>query len=78
MRGAVRGASGLVDEINSTTTPQAIELVDIRLELGRVDNVTQQNAALVEQVAAAASNVRARACELVESLETFRLQAARE
>jgi methyl-accepting chemotaxis protein len=70
---AVREASSLVDEVNSTTTTQARELADIERELSRVDDVAQQNAAQVEQAAAAASEVRSRARELVQSVETFRL-----
>lgn len=70
---AVRGACSLVDEVNSTTTSQAHELTSIQDELSRVDDVTQQNAARVEQAAAAAANVKSRAHELVRSVEAFRL-----
>jgi methyl-accepting chemotaxis protein len=70
---AVRGASNLVSEVNATTTAQASELAAIQTELSRVDDVTQQNAARVEQAAAAAENVKSRAHELVTSVEAFRL-----
>ena len=70
---AVRGASNLVDDMNSTTTTRALELTSIQEELSRVDDVTQQNVARVEQAAAVAANVKSRARELVRSVEAFRL-----
>jgi methyl-accepting chemotaxis protein len=70
---AVQGANELVVQINASATSQARDLSDIELELSRVDSVTQHNAALVEQAAAAASSVRSKANELRDSVEAFRL-----
>jgi len=41
-----------------------------------LDQMTQQNAALVEQSAAAAESLRDQARRLAESVQAFRLQAA--
>jgi methyl-accepting chemotaxis protein len=40
-----------------------------------MDQTTQQNAALVEQMAAAASSLRAQAQDLVQAVAVFRLNA---
>ena len=39
----------------------------------QMDQVTQQNAALVEQMAAAAESLRSQASELVQTVALFRL-----
>lgn len=70
---AVKGANELVVEINTSATSQASDLSDIQLELSRADNVTQHNAVLVEQAAAAAASVRRKANELRDSVEAFQL-----
>jgi methyl-accepting chemotaxis protein len=42
-----------------------------------MDQATQQNAAMVEQMAAAADGLRVQARQLVETVATFRLPATR-
>ena len=49
---------------------QAVEAV------GHMDQTTQQNAALVEEMAAAAASLRAQADELVRSASVFKLPGA--
>ena len=73
---AVEGANELVVEIRASATSQASDLSDIQLELSRIDNVTQHNAVLVEQAAAAAASVRRKANELRDSVEEFQLAPA--
>lgn len=70
---AVEGANELVVEISASATSQASDLSDIQLELSRIDNVTQHNAVLVEQAAAAAASVRRKANELRDLVEEFQL-----
>jgi methyl-accepting chemotaxis protein len=42
----------------------------------QLDQVTQQNAALVEESAAASDSLRQQAAQLVDAVRVFRLQAA--
>jgi NAD(P)-dependent dehydrogenase (short-subunit alcohol dehydrogenase family) len=48
---------------------------EINAAVGQLDQTTQQNAALVEQSAAAAQSLRAQAARLAESVAGFRLDA---
>ena len=41
--------------------------------IGQMDQVTQQNAALVEEMAAAASSLKSQAEELVQTVAVFKL-----
>jgi methyl-accepting chemotaxis protein len=43
--------------------------------VGQMDRVTQQNAALVEESAAAAESLRQQAMRLVEAVAVFRLES---
>jgi len=45
----------------------------VREAVGHIDSATQQNAALVEQMAAAASGLTAQANELVQVVSVFKL-----
>ena len=47
-----------------------------REAVSQMDQVTQQNAALVEQIAAAASGLRSQAQELVQTVSAFKLAAS--
>ena len=44
----------------------------------QMDQTTQQNAALVEEMSAAASSLRGQAAELVQAVAVFRLRMAGE
>ncbi|MGB7480350.1 MAG: hypothetical protein WA924_08490, partial [Burkholderiaceae bacterium] len=43
--------------------------------IGQMDEMTQQNAALVEQAAAAAESMKAQAVQLAQAVSVFRLEA---
>jgi methyl-accepting chemotaxis protein len=45
--------------------------------VSQMDQMTQQNAALVEQMAAAASSLKSQAHELVQAVAVFQLQSHR-
>ena len=75
-RQQVRRVSDLIGEITSATQEQTAGIGEVSRAVGMIDQVTQQNAALVEQSAAAAESLRQQALRLVESVSVFRLDGA--
>jgi len=76
MRGIVtqvQSVSQLIHEISTATTEQTSGISQIGHAVTQLDQVTQQNAALVEQSAAAAESLRQQAARLTESVGVFRL-----
>ncbi len=65
--------SALIAEITTATAEQAQGLTEINAAVGQLDQVTQQNAALVEQSAAAADSLREQAQRLNDVVAVFRL-----
>ncbi len=65
--------SGIVNEISSASREQSIGVSQVGDAVVQMDQVTQQNAALVEQMAAAASSLRSQAQELVQTVAVFKL-----
>jgi methyl-accepting chemotaxis protein len=70
---SVRRVSDLMGQISTASTEQNAGIVQIGNEVGRMDQATQQNAALVEQSAAAAESLKDQARELVEAVAAFKL-----
>ena len=70
---SIHRVSDLVGEISTASDEQRAGVVQVGHEVGRMDQVTQQNAALVEESAAAAESLKQQAPELVESVAGFRL-----
>jgi methyl-accepting chemotaxis protein-1 (serine sensor receptor) len=62
-----------VDTIATLSTEQAANIQQVNRAVRQMDQVTQNNAALVEEAAAAADTVQMRARALVESVEFFKL-----
>lgn len=68
----VRRTSELIHEISSATTHQSSGIDQASLAIRHLDEVTQQNAALVEQSAAASASLRQQATRLVDAVSVFR------
>ncbi|MBR7618790.1 PAS domain-containing protein [Phenylobacterium sp. 20VBR1] len=70
---------GLIAEIALSSQEQATGLAQVNTAVNQMDQVTQQNAAMVEEATAAASNLRGEAVELARLVEGFQIggQAAR-
>ncbi|MBB4088070.1 methyl-accepting chemotaxis protein [Sphingomonas carotinifaciens] len=66
----------LVEEIASSADQQSKALVQVNVAIGEMDNVTQQNAAMVEEASAAARNLAERADGLGDQISRFRTGAA--
>jgi methyl-accepting chemotaxis protein len=76
MRGiteAVSRVRALMSEIASATGQQSGGINQVNRAVGEIDHLTQQNAALVEEAAAAAGALEMRAHELQNAVEAFRL-----
>jgi len=70
--GAVRRVSEVLGEITTATSEQAGGIQLVNDAVNNVDQMTQQNAALVEQSAAAAESMRDQAGKLARTVEQFR------
>jgi len=73
---AIHRVSAIVGEISSASGEQNAGVALIGEAITRMDNGTQQNAALVEESAAAADNLRQQAEQLVQAVAVFRLARA--
>ena len=72
---SIRQVSTLMAEISDASTEQSEGVSQVREAITHMDNVTQQNAAMVEQMAAAASSLNGQSRELVEVVANFRLKS---
>ena len=78
MRDIVSGvarATAMVDEICKAAGTQSQGLGEVNQSVTRLDEMTQQNAALVEQSAASAESLRDQARELQSLVKRFKLTA---
>jgi methyl-accepting chemotaxis protein len=71
----VEQMSGVIGEIARATTEQSSGLGEVNRAVTDLDQMTQQNAALVEQSAAAAESLRQQAAQLARASSAFRLAA---
>lgn len=71
--GVAREIKILIGEISSATSEQTTGISQVGEAVTQLDQVTQQNAALVEQSAAAADSLRHQAAKLAEVVSVFRL-----
>jgi len=69
----VKRVTDLIAEISSASTEQSQGIGQIGDAVAQLDQVTQQNAALVEESAAAAESLRHQAASLAETVAKFRL-----
>ena len=69
--GKVTEIDGLISEIALSSQEQATGLNQVNSAVNQMDQVTQQNAAMVEEATAAASNLRAESQELVRLVGRF-------
>ncbi len=69
----VKRVAELIAEISSTAHEQTSGIDQINQAITQLDNVTQQNAALVEQAAAAADSLNQQAGRMVEVVSVFKL-----
>lgn len=70
---AVKRVTDLIGEISAASIEQAQGLEQIQQAIARIDETTQQNAALVEEATAAARSAEEQAADLVDLVARFRL-----
>jgi methyl-accepting chemotaxis protein len=70
---AIRRVTDLMGEISSASSEQSTGAQQISEAISQMDQVTQQNAALVEEMAAAATSLKGQADDLVQAVSVFRL-----
>ncbi|WP_028101954.1 methyl-accepting chemotaxis protein [Pseudoduganella violaceinigra] len=70
---AVRQVGSIIERISEASAEQARGITEVNQAVGQIDDVTQQNAALVEQAAAAAASLREQASGLAQAVAVFDL-----
>jgi methyl-accepting chemotaxis protein len=70
---SVRSVTDIVGEISAASVEQSTGIEEINRAVGQMDQSTQQNAALVEQAAAAAGALQEQAAALASAISIFRL-----
>jgi methyl-accepting chemotaxis protein-1 (serine sensor receptor) len=73
---AIARVSSIMGEIAAAATEQSTGIDQVNLAIAQMDEVTQQNAALVEEAAAAASSLEDQARRLTLAVAVFRTDAA--
>ena len=74
---AIARVSQVTQEIRVASDVQAASLSEVTLAVGQMDDSTQQNAALVEQMTSATTSLNALAQDLVGAVGVFRVHDAR-
>ncbi len=69
----VKRVADLIGEISTSALEQTSGIDQVNQAIVQLDNVTQQNAALVEQAAAAADSLNHQAARMVEVVSVFKL-----
>ena len=67
----VRRVNDLITEITAASKEQAIGISQVGQAVSQLDEMTQQNAAMVEQSSAAAGSMREQAQRLMEAIRVF-------
>jgi len=70
---AIGRVTGLMSDISQASREQSLGVSQVGEAVHHMDHATQQNAALVEEMAAAAGNLREQAQALVEQVSVFKL-----
>ncbi|WP_301258379.1 methyl-accepting chemotaxis protein [Eleftheria terrae] len=75
---SVQQVTDMIAEISAASSEQADGIGHVKTAVDQLDQMTQQNAALVEQSSAAADSLKAHAMQLARAVESFRLGAGNE
>jgi methyl-accepting chemotaxis protein len=70
---AIRGVTALMSDISAASMEQTSGIEQVNQAIGQMDDVTQQNAALVEQAAASAESLEEQAQNLSNNVAKFRV-----
>jgi methyl-accepting chemotaxis protein len=70
----VREVNDIIARISDASAEQALGIAEVNQAVGQMDDVTQQNAALVEQAAAAAESLQDQAVHLSQAVSVFKVE----
>ncbi len=70
---SIQGVTQIMQEITSASSEQSVGIAQVNQAITQMDDVTQQNAALVEQAAAGAESLEEQARNLSITVSNFRL-----
>ncbi len=71
--GSIQRVTDIMGEISAASIEQSSGVAQVGEAVTQMDQATQQNAALVEQSAAAASSLKTQAAQMVEAVAVFKL-----
>ncbi|WP_152246603.1 methyl-accepting chemotaxis protein [Janthinobacterium aquaticum] len=71
--GSVQGLTTLINEITDASEEQRLGIEQVNEAITQMDQVTQQNAALVEEAAAAANAMQEQAAHLSQAVQVFHI-----
>ena len=72
---SVKRVADMIGEITAASHTQSSGIAEVNQAVGNLDQMTQQNAALVEQSAAAAESLREQADQLAQAVSVFKVGA---
>ena len=73
---SVRKVADVIGEITAASNEQSSGIAHVNQAIGNLDQMTQQNAALVEESAAAAESLREQASQLAQAVSVFKTSGA--
>ncbi|MBV5323797.1 MAG: methyl-accepting chemotaxis protein, partial [Rhodospirillaceae bacterium] len=72
---SVQQVNDIITHISQASADQARGIAEVNQAVGQMDDVTQQNAALVEQAAAAAASLQEQATQLSAAVAVFQMRS---
>jgi len=75
MVATVRRVTGMMSDISAASAAQSAGIEQVNVTVTSMDDLTQQNAVLVEQAAAASKAMQQQADRLAQAVATFKLAA---
>ena len=73
---SVQQVAHIIGEVKASSAEQSLGIIQVNSAVAELDQMTQQNAALVEQSAAASESLKDQAASLARVVETFRAGSA--
>jgi uncharacterized phage infection (PIP) family protein YhgE len=71
---SVRQVNDIIERISVASTEQADGIAEVNRAVGQMDDMTQQNAALVEEAAAAAESLHEQTVNLARAVSVFKIE----
>ncbi len=73
---SVQQVNEIIERISLASAEQADGIAEVNIAVGQMDGMTQQNAALVEEAAAAASSLHEQTVNLSKAVSVFTIDGA--